>query len=100
MIVEGVHINGIYQHFKGDYYRVQEVAFYHEEGNDRAIVIYYRCDENGIFKSIRGEESDRLFEKYFIVNQPFYRGVSDFLVHLHPGTERMSTPRFKFIKQL
>jgi len=98
MIVEGVHINGIYQHYKGDFYRVQEVAFYHEEGADRAIVIYYRCDKNGLFQSIRNGYNEKLED--IVVDQPFYRGVSDFLVHLHPGIQRMSTPRFKFIKQL
>lgn len=90
MIVLGIRINGIYQHYKGEFYRVQEVAFHHSE--DRDIVVYHRCDENGVFVSIRNND--------VIVDQPFYREVSDFLVHLHPGTERRSTPRFKFIKQL
>jgi hypothetical protein len=93
MIVEGIHINGIYQHWKrGDFYRVQEVAF--DEDTGEARVIYYRCDENGIYQSIR------LSSFGHSVQQPFSRLVKDFIVQFHPGIEKQPIHIFKYIKTL
>ena len=54
MIKQEVYINAIYQHYKGDYYKVINIAFHHEDQDLKsAVVIYHKCDEHGIFKSIR-----------------------------------------------
>lgn len=90
MIKEGIHINAIYQHYKGDYYRVKDIAFHHSD--DKDIVIYNKCDINGIYISIRNNE--------VIVEQPFYREIYDFKAEVrHPQTQEF-VKRFKFIKQL
>jgi len=89
MEVKGIRINGIYKHYKkGDYYRVSAVAAHHEKGLDSLVVIYNRCDENGIYKSIRLPDNDEV-----AIHQPFYRDIEDFKAVLKNGT-----PRFKFIK--
>ncbi len=96
IIKEGIHLNSIYQHWKGDYYRVKEVAIHHEEGLFEAIVIYSKCDINGIHIILRyeinGEEE--------IIMQPFYRLLDEFVTEVrHPKTQEF-VKRFKFIKQL
>lgn len=76
---------GIYQHYKhGHFYKVIHIAYHHDW--EDAVAIYYRCDENGVFKSIRDGE--------IIVKQPFYRPVSEFDNEVLPGVVR-----FKFIKE-
>lgn len=106
MIKQGIHINAIYQHYKGDYYKVLDVARHHEL--DDLIVIYHKSDESGIFKSIRTIEDG----KEVIIHQPFYREYKDFqdVIHgiscFHDSYKTKSsmidrcTPRFKFIKDL
>jgi len=98
IIKEGIHINGIYQHYKGDYYRVHNVAIHHEEGLFKAVVIYSKCDINGIHISLRyevnGEEE--------IIIQPFYRLLIEFIENVECDGEcgMILKPRFKFIKEL
>lgn len=98
---EGIKINAIYQHFKGDYYRVIDVARHHEHFDD-FMVIYHKCDENGVFKSIREKlPSFSDPEPEYITHQPFYRILSDFVGYVvggYPGSPAI--PRFKFVKQL
>lgn len=109
---EGIIINGIYQHYKGDYYKIVDVAYHHEDGKGLAIVIYYKCDENGIFKSIRELDldfsSNSNGEK--IISQPFWRLLDEFndIVKIIGNTTYLGNngeqyvsldkPRFKFIK--
>ncbi len=95
MIKQGIHINAIYQHFKrGDFYKVIDIANHHN--GDNFIVIYHRCDKNGIFKSIRveinGEEE--------IIVQPFYRSLDEFTEEMIGSFGITKVPRFKFIKEL
>lgn len=90
MIKEGIYINGIYQHYKGAHYRVTEVANYHDKELP-SVVLYHKCDKNGLFLSIRLDNGD-------IIRQPFYRFINDFKAILPPS--RNNVERFKFIKQL
>jgi hypothetical protein len=90
-----VQINAVYQHYNGGYYRVINIAYHHEMLIP--MVIYYRCDENGVFHSIRSVNNGN--EE--IVPQPFYRILSDFVGYAvggYPGSPAI--PRFKFVKQL
>lgn len=98
MIVEGVHINGIYIHWKGDFYRVQEVAF--DSDTEEAWVIYYRCNKNGLFQSIRElfDDSD-MGRVEVIVKQPFCRKLSEFVGKAFV-TKTHPVARFKLFKQL
>lgn len=106
MLKEGVHINAIYKHYKGEeYYKVINVAFHHE--TVEPVVIYYRCDINGIYQSLR---VIRNTDQEFIIAQPFYRNLYEFL-EIIPGLDSKvgalvsverdkSVPRFTLIKQL
>lgn len=111
MIKEGIHINGIYKHYKGSLYKVLDVAFHHEDQDLKfAVVIYSRCDIDGLYKSIRERatielETTNFNEKYeskeIIVKQPFYRPYHEFISNIQGGYPNNPTiPRFKFIKQL
>jgi hypothetical protein len=99
---EGIIINGIYQHYKGDYYLVVDVAYHHEDAEKLAVVIYQKCDENGIFKSIRKPNSIE-----DTVGQPFWRLVNEFKhkIKIHDPIANNPTKfnviykeRFNFIK--
>jgi hypothetical protein len=108
MIKQGIHINAIYQHYKNNYYRVINVA---QDAEDLTppIVVYYRCDKNGIFQSIREFINNQ--EK--IVHQPFYTSINRFANDVVPVT-RMDikrdilpseltdgvVPRFRFVREL
>lgn len=93
MIIEGIHINGLYQHYKGGYYKVVQVAHFHDNELP-AIVVYQKSDKDGLFKSIRLDNGD-------IIKQPFYRFVDDFKKEVSsPAFQGHTVPRFKFIKQL
>lgn len=99
MIKEGIYINGIYQHFKGYYYKVIEIA-QDVDGIMPPVVLYHKCDINGVFQSIR---STSRTSKEIIVFQPFYRFVNNFLDTINIEREDNITKqdtRFKFIKQL
>lgn len=97
MIKEGIHINAIYQHYKGDYYKIIDVAGHHEEGLSEAIVIYHKCDINGIFKSVRSEING----EEEIILQPWYRLLIEFIEWVdNPHYSSSTVPRFKFVKQL
>lgn len=97
IIKEGIRINGIYQHYKGDFYLVKDVAYHHEGGLfhlDDVLVIYTKCDKNGIYISIRDNEGE------VTQPQPFYRQVSDFITEVrHPLTQEF-IKRFRYIKQV
>lgn len=105
MIKEGIHINAIYQHYKGGFYKVLDVVYDHETA--KPYVIYSKCDENGIYKSIRGVDG---LDGEGIVKQPFSRSVKDFeqiiqgMSSLNSSLQSVEidieVPRFKFIKQL
>lgn len=73
MIKEGQ----IYTHLKtGNFYKILMIASHNDrisnklEDND--IVIYQRCDINGIFISLRDHK------KNIVARQPFYRDIIDF----------------------
>lgn len=82
-------INGIYQHYKGSYYRVTEIC-YHHENNHKAVVCYFKCDINGIYQSIRDEKDN------IIGNQPFYRELEQFFELV--DIIGIKVQRFKFVK--
>lgn len=82
--------NAIFKHFKGHFYRIETIC-YLESFND-PYVVYHRCDEHGIFISIR-EKAGQVDEK--IVNQPFLRSLESFNGLTMDGKER-----FTFFKQL
>lgn len=97
--MEEVKINAIYQHWKGGYYKVVDIAYHHE--TESAIVIYYKCDENGTFQSIRWKKGNEEYPSIH-VKQPFYRNYNeftDFVDDPAPGYKRI-IQRFKFTKQL
>lgn len=114
MIREGVHINAVYEHYKGNYYKVLDVGFL--EKDKTPMVIYQQCDINGIYKSIRTDEYIQteigLVCREKIIKQPFLRPVKEFLQTVgqqfilgdKPGeiikVGPTKQPRFKFIKQL
>lgn len=91
MIEAQIHVGAIYKHYKGSFYRVIDVAYHHE--TKEAIVIYNKCDEKGLFISIR--------EGAKIVSQPFYRKLSEFVENVQGGyPNNPAIPRFAFFKQL
>lgn len=97
MIKNEIHLNSIYQHYKGEYVKVLEVAYHYQGGIlhlDDRIVIYQKCDENGIYKSIRDENNE------VMQPQPSYRFLNEFLATIVDITGSKSYPRFKFIKEL
>jgi len=99
MIKEEIHTNAIYQHYKGKYYKVIDVAYPHDEG--AILVIYYQCDIHGIYQSIREEISIDHNDVTIITPQPFYRSITEFREMIHPKFGKQDlVPRFKFIKQL
>ena len=83
---------GIYRHYKGDLYKVTQIAYDHEIGFAHAI--YHKCDENGIFKSIR-KSSDPNERP---VNQPFIRMAHEFNNIVNYDENNNPITRFKFIK--
>ncbi len=84
----GITINGIYKHYKGDYYKVIEVA-YHNETLKEPLVIYHKCDENGLYKRITTDQIE-------FVPQPFYRPLYEFKEKTNLGLNVVE--RFKLIK--
>jgi hypothetical protein len=94
MIKEGIHLNSVYQHWKGGYYKVLDVVYNHED-QETKLVIYHKCDINGVYISIRPDD--------IIVKQPFYRVLEDFVEEVNVLSDcgaEIKTPRFKFIKEL
>lgn len=90
MIKSGIHINGIYQHSKSkEFYKAIDVGYHHETGE--GSVMYYKCDENGMYKSIRDEND------IVKVHQPFLRDLKSFKEEINMGLQVV--PRFNFIKQ-
>jgi hypothetical protein len=65
-----IELNKVYQHRKGSYYKPIMIASHHDHelngSKDYDVVIYYRCDLNGVLSSIRGENSE------INARQPFY----------------------------
>lgn len=98
MIKEGIHINGIYRHYKGNYYKIEAIAYNHED--QEPIVIYSKCNQYGIYISIRKEDGSPR------INQPFYRNVKEFKQFVNGKRGfwnsilgvRHDMERFKFIK--
>lgn len=86
---ELIELEGIYRHWKGNFYRVKEVA-YHYQDRRAGIVIYHRCDENGLFVSVYDSFDER-------VPQPFYRNVQEF--NSFVSDHGINAERFKFIKK-
>lgn len=70
-------IKGIYKHFKGDYYLVEDIAKYSETGED--VVIYRKLYEDGALwvrpKDMFLEEVDH--EKYPDVKQKYRFELQD-----------------------
>lgn len=91
---EGIVLQSIFQHYKGDFYRVKDVAYDRDTGEP--WVVYNKCDENGIYKTIRPNIGT---ENEIIVNQPFLCRLSIWTMCVqggYPGNPAI--PRFKFIK--
>lgn len=86
--------NGIYQHYKGDFYKLLLISFDRDDQN-KAIVIYNKCDENGVFKSIRNKNKE--YEE--IIRQPFYADI-DVFTEIVPSFNNEYVQRFKLIKIL
>lgn len=91
MNIQGVIINGIYRHYKGDFYKVIDVVYDCDMGIP--FVVYHKCDENGIFKSIRGLDFNG---REMIVGQPFIRKLDVFTSPINSSIGNVL--RFKFIK--
>lgn len=95
MIVEGIQIGGVYQHYKGNYYKVKDIVYDHE--TNEPFVIYYRCDLQGIFQSIRDKNGN------VVVKQPFLRSIKEFsgdILSHDPATQDfIYIERFKLLKQ-
>lgn len=93
MIENRVKIGGIYLHYKGNYYKVQTLAWdCNTQDLKKAIVIYNRCEADGIYKRIGNERTG------FYVSQPFYRKLEEFqeIVTNNKGEQ---VPRFKLIEK-
>lgn len=87
--MDKVKIDAIYKHYKkGDLYRVKDIVYDHE--TNQPAVVYYRCDKNGVFKSIRNED--------IIIGQPFVRTVVDWIAYGIVAGKTVQ--RFTFYKQL
>jgi hypothetical protein len=98
IVKEEIIIGGIYEHYKGNKYRVLDVAYSHENA-DWPCVIYHKCDDNGIFQSIRQTKNG----KETIIDQPFYRPLIDWNNQVKVGIVndvQQYIPRFKFIKKI
>lgn len=111
--------NAIYQHYKGNYYRTIQIA-YDRDSQNKAIISYHRCDENGIFKSIRnnwcsacmnsstdkGDNECRICggfgaitgDKEKIIGQPFFATIETFTEGVLHNNEYQL--RFKLTKIL
>jgi len=98
MIEEGIHINGIYEHYKEKHlYKVKGIAYH--AGLSAPVVIYEGCTPNGIFRAIRKYSEDGNTVTY--VKQPFYRDLEDFVSNVVGGyPNNPAIPRFKYIKTL
>lgn len=95
----GIKTNAIYQHYPSDnYYRVIDIVnnCSNEDYDQKFFVVYYRCDKNGIFQSIR-KYHDGVEQE--IIHQPFCREFNEFIEFIKL-IGMTATPRFKFVKQL
>jgi hypothetical protein len=83
MIVQGAHgeykIGGIYRHYKGNYYMIDEVAFLHGSQNIY-LIIYHQCTKEGTFVSIR--EGDKIIYQPFATHETRWHDVVDFKTKL------------------
>lgn len=53
-----ITLNSIWKHSHGNMYRITGVSFAHDIGgltNQVILITYHRCDEHGIFRSVRDE---------------------------------------------
>jgi hypothetical protein len=83
---------GIYQHYKGNYYRAKEIVFTHED--QTPYIVYYQCDKDGIFQSIRNKYNREII----IAHQPFIRKLEEWNQTIIDPDH--TTIRFKLIKEL
>lgn len=90
MVLAGIHMKGIYQHYKGNFYKVVGIAWDHSD-QKKAIVIYNKCTKDGIYTRIKNERTE------FFVNQPFFRDLHEFK-EIVINKEEVEVERFKFIK--
>lgn len=93
MTKDRIKIGGVYQHYKDNYYRVQTLAWdCNDQDIEKAIVVYNKCDVNGLYVRIGNERTG------FYVNQPFYRNLNEFqeIVTNNKGEQ---VPRFKLIEK-
>jgi hypothetical protein len=94
MIVKGLqgeyYVGGIYKHYKGNYYMIDNVAFLHDS-QAIFLIIYHQCDANGIYISIRDEQGNPK------VHQPFATHESRWLDMVH-NQDHKQVPRFELIK--
>lgn len=92
---------GIYRHFKGNLYRVIQVAYHHQVPRMIAVVIYHKCSETGVFLSIRKMVGD----EEVIIPQPFFRDVKEFTGKVDKNENFAEqpeelVPRFTLIKEM
>lgn len=84
-------IGGIYKHYKGNFYKIEAVAFLHDSTNVY-LIIYHQCTEEGIFVSIRKNEEET-------VPQPFATHETRWNDVVQTKSEtREEIKRFTFIK--
>jgi hypothetical protein len=97
---EGIVINGIYLHNKlegnqivaKNYYKVIDICYSHADQNE-IFVVYDRCDENGIFQSIRLQPAD------VIIKQPFISSIERFKSNIVGGyPANPAVQRFQFFR--
>lgn len=96
MIREKVEIGGIYLHYKGNFYKVQTLAWNcNDQDMSKAIVVYNKCEVNGLYKRIGNEKTE------FYVNQPFYRSLNEFQENIIVNNDGVETlvPRFKLVEK-
>lgn len=89
-VKNGLILNGLYQHYKGDYYKLIDIGKLHDSQNI-FIVFYHKCDKNGVYISIRPSENE-------IIHQPFCTDINRFNEIVNVSGKLI--PRFKFIKSL
>ena len=83
--------NGIYEHYKKQFYKLLSVGFLHGS-QGIYIVTYYKCDINGVYLSIRNEDGSPK------VHQPFCTDLNRWSDEVKNEKGEL-VKRFTFIKQ-
>jgi hypothetical protein len=93
MIKKGVFgeyvIGGIYTHYKGGYYKIVDVAFLNNSQNI-FLIIYNKCDINGVYISIRDKEGNPEVHQPFATHETRWHEIVT-------NSDGNKVPRFKLI---